>query len=81
MKKFENVAMTEKNKNWKNSINRKEVLYKSAYTKNFERNEFDRDYTRIINCNAYRRLKHKTQVFFAPENDHILARKKWITFC
>ena len=32
MKKFENVAMTEKNKNWKNSINRKEVLYKSAYS-------------------------------------------------
>jgi hypothetical protein len=28
----------------------------------------------IVNCTAYRRLKHKTQVFFAPRNDHICTR-------
>lgn len=74
MKKFEEVAMTEKNKKWKKAISRVDEIYKPVYAKTFSRSEFDRDYTRIINCNAYRRLKHKTQVFFAPENDHICTR-------
>ena len=43
------------------------------------RDEFQRDYTRIIHCNAYRRLKHKTQVFFSPENDHICTRIEHVT--
>ncbi len=38
------------------------------------RNDFVRDYNRILHCLAYRRLKHKTQVFFAPDNDHICTR-------
>ena len=38
------------------------------------RTPFERDYTRILHSNAYRRLKHKTQVFFDPENDHICTR-------
>ena len=38
------------------------------------RSEFERDYDRIIYCNAYRRLKHITQVFFLPKNDHICTR-------
>ena len=42
------------------------------------RTEFDRDYTRIINCNAYKRLKHKTQVFFSPQNDHICTRSEHV---
>ena len=74
MKKFEEVAMNENNKNWKRAIKREEKLYSPIYGKTFLRSEFDRDYTRIINCNAYRRLKHKTQVYFAPENDHICTR-------
>ena len=43
------------------------------------RNDFQRDYTRIIHSNAYRRLKHKTQVFFSPENDHICTRIEHVT--
>ena len=78
MKKFEEVAMTESNKNWKKAIKREEELYNPIYCKTFSRSEFDRDYTRIINCNAYRRLKHKTQVFFAPENDHICTRAEHV---
>lgn len=38
------------------------------------RSEFLRDYTRIIHSSAYRRLKHKTQVFFSPQSDHICTR-------
>jgi dGTPase len=38
------------------------------------RGDFFRDQTAIIHSNAFRRLKHKTQVFFAPDNDHICTR-------
>lgn len=38
------------------------------------RTEFERDYTRIIHCKAFRRLRHKTQVFLSPEDDHISTR-------
>ena len=38
------------------------------------RSEFERDYTRILHCNAYRRLKHKTQVFLTPKGDHYRTR-------
>ena len=74
MKKFENVATVEGNDKWKNAISRKEELYSPLFGTQTMRTEFDRDYTRIINCNAYKRLKHKTQVFFAPRNDHICTR-------
>ena len=38
------------------------------------RTEFQRDRDRIIHCNAFRRLKHKTQVFIAPLGDHFSTR-------
>ena len=38
------------------------------------RGEYYRDTTAIIHSSAFRRLKHKTQVFFAPSNDHICTR-------
>ncbi len=45
------------------------------YSRNKDiRSVFERDYTRLIHSNAYRRLKHKTQVFFSPKNDHICTR-------
>ena len=35
---------------------------------------FQRDRDRIVHCKAFRRLKHKTQVFLAPEGDHYRVR-------
>ncbi len=38
------------------------------------RTEYQRDRDRIIHCMAFRRLKHKTQVFIAPAGDHYVTR-------
>lgn len=38
------------------------------------RTVYQRDRDRIIHCKAFRRLKHKTQVFIAPEGDHYRTR-------
>ena len=54
----------------------------SAFTKgrNIEepkdllRTEFQRDRDRVIHTNAFRRMKHKTQVFIAPVGDHFVTR-------
>ncbi len=35
---------------------------------------FQRDRDRVVHCKAFRRLKHKTQVFFAPAGDHYRTR-------
>lgn len=45
----------------------------------FEENDemrtvYQRDRDRIIHCKSFRRLKHKTQVFLAPEGDHYRTR-------
>ncbi|HZP89438.1 MAG TPA: deoxyguanosinetriphosphate triphosphohydrolase [Actinomycetota bacterium] len=38
------------------------------------RTSFQRDRDRIVHAKAFRRLKHKTQVFLAPEGDHYRVR-------
>jgi dGTPase len=55
---------------------------KSRYTRGRERpddpsptrSEFQRDRDRIIHTKAFRRLKHKTQVFISPLGDHYVTR-------
>lgn len=38
------------------------------------RTEFQRDRDKILHCNSFRRLKHKTQVFLSPAGDHYRTR-------
>ena len=71
-KPFEAFAAIPKNPLYERLITRKNGdLYRREGD---TRTPFERDYTRILHSNAYRRLKHKTQVFFDPENDHICTR-------
>jgi dGTPase len=71
LKKFKHVAMGEDHPHWPTAIARQQDLYRQ---KGEIRTPFERDYTRILHCSAYHRLKHKTQVFFSPQNDHISTR-------
>ncbi|MBR0447388.1 MAG: deoxyguanosinetriphosphate triphosphohydrolase [Clostridia bacterium] len=38
------------------------------------RTAYQRDRDRVLHCKSFRRLKHKTQVFLAPEGDHYRTR-------
>ena len=73
---FAIVSANESNIKYKNMIQRNQELYKDKLDL---RSDFERDYTRIIHSSAYRRLKHKTQVFFSPENDHVCTRIEHVT--
>lgn len=72
---FREYASNENNVDWKNHIEREIPLYQR---KNDIRSEYERDYTRILHSLAYRRLKHKTQVFFNIGNDHICTRMEHV---
>ena len=56
--KFKDYAANENNPKWENMIRRESEIYKRE---NDIRSDFERDYTRIIHSNAFRRLKYKTQ--------------------
>ena len=72
---FKNCASNETNPDWSKHIERQQELYKRE---NDIRSEYERDYTRILHSLAYRRLKHKTQVFFNIDNDHICTRMEHV---
>lgn len=72
---FKEYASNEANPNWEKHIERQHELYKRD---NDIRSEYERDYTRILHSLAYRRLKHKTQVFFNIDNDHICTRMEHV---
>lgn len=42
------------------------------------RTEFERDAGKILYSMEFRRLRHKTQVFFNPQNDHICTRMEHV---
>jgi len=68
---FLKVNINPENPKWELCVKRIEDLYKRD---DDIRSPFNRDYNRILHCTAYLRLKHNTQVFFAPTNDHICTR-------
>lgn len=74
-KKFARQAMKHTNPGWENAVRRRSELYDR---KDDIRSEFARDYTRILHARSYRRLKHKTQVFFNTQNDHICTRMEHV---
>ena len=73
---FSSVAMNENNPKYKLAIARMEDLYETEFE---SRTPFERDEHRLLNSTAYRRMKNKTQVFFATDNDHICTRIEHVT--
>jgi dGTPase len=44
------------------------------------RTDFQRDVHRIIYSQSFRRLRHKTQVFYFPQNDHVSTRMDHVRY-
>lgn len=61
-----------------NKISLEELEKRKRERKEDIRGAFFRDTTAIIHSSAFRRLKHKTQVFYAPSNDHICTRMEHV---
>lgn len=74
-KLFKNVAVFPENSIWESATKRECDLYKHSDDK---RSCFERDYTRILHSLGYRRMKHKTQVFFNTHNDHVCTRMEHV---
>lgn len=73
--KFSDYGMFEGHPEYELAVQRCEDINQRRYDL---RSDFARDYTRIIFSQAYRRLKHKTQVFFAVEDDHVCTRSEHV---
>src|SRR5574344_867992 len=58
----------------KNPLSESEYQIRKVPKEYHIRGDYFRDQTAIIHSMAFRRLKHKTQVFFSPENDHVCTR-------
>ncbi len=57
-----------------NSITPEQLKQRQRFRREDVRGPYFRDQTAIIHSLAFRRLKHKTQVFFSPGNDHLCTR-------
>lgn len=77
MRRFENVAANEKNPKWENMLKREKEFKKKIGD---IRTDFERDYTRVLYSTAYRRLKHKNQIYFSPKSDHICTRIEHVNY-
>ncbi len=75
MGKFSEFAAVPENPNWEQLIQRDAKL---DVRSDDVRSPFARDYTRILHSRGYRRMKHKTQVFFNIDKDHICTRMEHV---
>ncbi|MCK5198720.1 MAG: HD domain-containing protein, partial [Spirochaetales bacterium] len=57
-----------------NKLNPEDLFKRRNHREDDFRGSYFRDTTAIIHSYPFRRLKHKTQVFFSPKNDHICTR-------
>ena len=57
-----------------NKLSSEDLLRRRYPREEDVRGHYFRDITALIHSYPFRRLKHKTQVFFAPKNDHICTR-------
>jgi len=73
---FKDYGCFPESEKWEKANKRETEIYSRN---NGIRSDFERDYTRLLHCQAFRRLKHKTQVFFAPHDDHICTRMEHVT--
>ena len=62
----------------KNRMDEKEMMERERVREEDIRGAYYRDTTAIIHSSPFRRLKHKTQVFYAPSNDHICTRMEHV---
>jgi dGTPase len=75
---FEKGKLGPSHSKWEQSLQRGKDFYPHQEKQDETRSPFYRDYSRILHCTSYRRLKHKTQVFFATQNDHICTRMEHV---
>lgn len=59
---------------FENIIPKSDLIRRKTTREQDLRSYYFRDTTAIIHSYPFRRLKHKTQVFFSPHNDHICTR-------
>ncbi len=62
----------------KNEIPKDQLIMRLEHKNDDMRGAYFRDTTAIVHSYPFRRLKHKTQVFFAPRNDHICTRMEHV---
>ena len=63
----------------RNMMNESEMIERERPREEDIRGSYYRDTTAIIHSSPFRRLKHKTQVFYAPSNDHICTRMEHVS--
>jgi dGTPase len=76
--RFKDQKTDSTNAKWALSLQRGSEFLPPDEKPDDTRTQFYRDYSRILHCTSYRRLKHKTQVFFATQNDHICTRMEHV---
>ena len=62
----------------RNGLTEEMMQHREHVRANDVRGAYYRDTTAIIHSSPFRRLKHKTQVFFSPSNDHICTRMEHV---